>query len=179
MYSVQLVATVLGGSKGCLQTLFILSNVLAFRNLHLQNRLGLHALTITNWPQCTCTLSPSAWTSCTMSTDCSPKKQCKCPYHKICNLTGFDTSGLGIGKRSLCLFFPWFWNNFVHHGCTAVMSNGVPLPTTVFEKVVKCWGIHCRPSGGDVKWRSWEQDWGRIDTPAIVILWTLIEHSLK
>ena len=32
----------------------------------------------------------------------------------------------------------WFRNNSVRHGCTAVMLNGVPLPTKVFEKVVKC-----------------------------------------
>ena len=39
-----------------------------------------------------------------------------------------------LGKRGL------FRNNSIRHGCTAVMLNGVPLPTTVFEKVVKCWG---------------------------------------
>ena len=53
---------------------------------------------------------------------------------------GFGTSGLWIGKRGLFLFFNWFRNNSIRHGCTAVMLNGVPLPTTVFEKVVKCWG---------------------------------------
>ena len=47
---------------------------------------------------------------------------------------------LGQYKRGLFLFFTWFRNNSDRHGCTAVMSNGVPLPTTVFEKVVKCWG---------------------------------------
>ena len=47
----------------------------------------------------------------------------------------FGTSGLWIGKK-----VTWFRNNSVRHSCTAVMSNGVPLPTTVFEKVVKCWG---------------------------------------
>ena len=53
---------------------------------------------------------------------------------------GFGTSGLGIGKRGLFLLFNWFRNNPIRHCCTAVMSNGVPLPTTVFEKVVKYWG---------------------------------------
>ena len=47
--------------------------------------------------------------------------------------SGFGISGLGIG---MFLFFTWFRNNFLRHGCTAVISNGVTLPTTVFEKVV-------------------------------------------
>ena len=50
-----------------------------------------------------------------------------------------------LGKRGL------FRNNSIRHGCTAVMLNGVPLPTTVVEKVVKCWG-YSRPSDGDVNW---------------------------
>ena len=74
--------------------------------------------------------------------------------------------GLGIGKRGLFnLFFTWFRNNSVRHGCTAVMSHGVPLATTVFEKVVKCWRVHSRPSDGDVKWRSLQSRIGGEVTP--------------
>ena len=36
-------------------------------------------------------------------------------------------------------------------------------------------GIHSRPSDGDVKWRSREQEWGANSHPCLVILWTLIE----
>ena len=43
-------------------------------------------------------------------------------------------------EKGFVSVFTWFRNNSIRHGCTAVMLNGVPLPTTVFEKVVKCWG---------------------------------------
>ena len=80
-----------------------------------------------------------------------------------------------LGKGFVSVFFTWFRNNSIRHGCTAVMLNGVPLPTTVFEKVVKCWGYTLVLSDGDVKWRSREQDWGRIHTPASLSS----EHSSK
>ena len=40
------------------------------------------------------------------------------------------------------------------------------LPTTVLRKWSNDGGTYSRPSDGDVKWRSREQDWGQNHTPA-------------
>ena len=52
------------------------------------------------------------------------------------------------------------WGAFAYHG---IWESGQML------------GVHSRPSDGDVKWRSREQDWGRIHTPASLSS----EHSSK
>ena len=80
------------------------------------------------------------------------KNRCQCSVHERRSFRGFGTFGFGIGKRGLFLFFTWFRNNsvrraFAYHG---IWESGQML------------GVRSRPSDGDVKWRSREQDWGRI-----------------
>lgn len=63
-----------------------------------------------------------------------------------------------------------------------LLSWAGPPPLPALRKVAKDWGVHSRPSDGDVKWRSWKQVWvcmGMLVHPCLVNLWTLTENNAR